>query len=438
MSRTPASRERSPMKLVIPSNFQPDLVERVKGPRAHSIYARLPVDFVGGGRSPVLLPSVSRKRAEAHIAECHRAGLRFNYVLNSPSLNNQEFSRAGQRKLRSLLEWIDQAGADEVTVTIPYLLELVKRHHPRLEVSVSTFAGVANPQRARRWQDLGADCITLSVTGVGRSFKTMAAIRRAVDIELQVIGNLLCVHQCPYDHYHGIIEGHASQEGHPLHGFVLDYCRLHCLNDALRTPANFLRAAWIRPEDQGAYEDLGIDRLKLVNRIMVTPQIGQIVDAYRQRRFDGNLFELLGFPANRTVGAWGYQALWRQVRYYLRPRLVNVVKLRRSASKIAKTDGFYLDNRKLDGFLDYFVRNDCFERSCADCKYCDHAAEKALRVEEKARGRMARQTGETLDGLVSGDVFRWDVKGSLDALIGAEPSDADALDETSGTSTTDE
>jgi len=402
------------MKLVIPSNMQPDLVDRVRGPKAHSLYAALPTSFVGGSRPPLLIPPVSRRKLKAHIAQCHEAKLLFNYVLNAPCLNNREFTRKGQRQLHRLLRWIDDSGADSVTVSIPFLLQIIKRHYPRLKVTVSTVADVSDSRRARYWQDLGADCINISVVGVGRSFKTMASIRRAVDIDLQVIGNLTCTYQCPYFQYHGVTEGHSAQIGHPLHGFLIDYSRLSCVSLKLNDPAQWVRAAWIRPEDQAVYEDLGINRLKLVNRSMTTDDIGSIVDSYREGRFDGNIFDLLDFPPKPTVASRGLSGKLRLLRYFARPLLVNVFKLKRAAQGQKGEQGFFLDNRDLDGFIDRFVSEDCSERDCPECRYCDEVAERFLRVDPEAHALFEKQTSQVLEGLVSGDLFRWGFAGTSD------------------------
>jgi len=401
-----------PVKLVIPSNWQPDLIRRVRGPGAHSIYAAMPETFVGGGRPSALIPSVSRRQAQAHIAEAHRAGLRFDYILNAPCLDNREFTRAGQRELHRLLRWIDGAAVDSVTVSVPYLLELIKRHHPRLRVNVSTIADVDGPHRARRWEEMGADCITLSVVGVGRSLRTIEAIRRAVGVELQIIANLTCDYQCPHFHYHTVTEGHASQRGHPLRGYFIDYCRASCLNRKMADPARYLRAPWIRPEDQQVYRDLGVDHLKLINRLMATDEIVKIVEAYRSGRYDGNLFDLLDFPPKPVHATRGVAGKLRLARYFARPGLVNPYHLSQSSQERVDPDAFYLDNRQLDGFIERFRGHDCADLSCGECRYCDDVASSQLRVSPAAKEMFAARTGALREGLISGALFRWGGSGA--------------------------
>lgn len=395
------------MELVLPSNWQPDLIGRVSGPEAHSVYAALPSAAVGGGRPSALLPPVGRRRARAHIKEAHQAGLGFNYILNAPSLDNQEFSRAGQRRIHKLLDWIDDAGVDAVTVTVPLLLELIKRHHPRLRVGVSTLAGVDSPQCALRWEGLGADSITLSVVGVGRSFRTIEAIRQAVGLELVVIANLSCDHGCPYMHYHGVTEGHASRRGHHMGGHMIDYCRASCLLHKMNDPAAYLRAPWIRPEDQGLYRDLGVDRLKLVNRLMTTEGIGRIVDAYRAGRYEGNLFDLLDFPPKQIHATRGLAGKVRLALHFARPGQVNPLRLARGAHGSPEPDDFYLDNRALDGFVQRFVEQDCNGRTCQGCVHCGETAQRLLRISPSAREQVRARNDRLLDGLIGGSLFRW-------------------------------
>jgi collagenase-like PrtC family protease len=51
-------------------------------------------------------------------------------------------------------------GAEAVTIALPSLLEIVKKHFPGLKICVSLFSIVDNLDYAKRWEDLGADKIT--------------------------------------------------------------------------------------------------------------------------------------------------------------------------------------------------------------------------------------------------------------------------------------
>jgi collagenase-like PrtC family protease len=64
----------------------------------------------------------------------------------------------------------------------------------------------------------------------------------------------------------------------------------------LLRPAELIKARWIRPEDVGDYEGMGIDCLKLVERFRGTESLIHIVRAYERKSYQGNLVELLSLP----------------------------------------------------------------------------------------------------------------------------------------------
>ena len=114
-----------------------------------------------------------------YIQACHERGLEFSYLLNAPCLGNLQYSKKGYGQLIELLEWIDQSGADAVTIGIPYLIDLVRKRFPRLKVKVSTTARVNTVRKALQYEDMGVEEIIID-EHINREFKTLEAIRKAV------------------------------------------------------------------------------------------------------------------------------------------------------------------------------------------------------------------------------------------------------------------
>ena len=231
----------APMPLCIPTNFQADYLDHVDLAGVEQVYGKLDRDPIGGGRAAVILPSVRRQDAIRHIRAIRDRGASFNYLLNASCLGNTEYSASGRRRIDDFIRWVSDAGADTVTVTIPYLLEIVKRQAPHLKIAVSTIALVDTPESADAWARMGADKITLSVTDLNRDFDRIRRIRSRVDLHLQLLANLDCLQGCPYRSYHGNMTSHASQDADPTGGFVVDWCYLSCSADRLREPARLGR-----------------------------------------------------------------------------------------------------------------------------------------------------------------------------------------------------
>ncbi len=389
------------MRYTVPTNWQPDLVPALRGLPADELYGQLDRDFVGGGRASALIGGVSRRRVREHVAQARAAGLSFNYTLNATSLGNREWSRQGQRQLASLVDWLVDIGVTRVTVSLPYLLEYIKRRTDALEVVVSTQTLVASPERAKRWQDLGADGITLSVLDVQRDFAALARIRAAVSMPLQLVANLLCLQGCPSAGHHAAINAHASQLGGSR--FEVDYCTLECTRRRLAHPDEIIRAGWIRPEDVHHYEAVGIDRLKLTTRGMITAALVEILRHYDARRSPPDLMDL--FPGPEKSLIFSQPRPWHLIQHYLHPHKVNLLRLVRMRSLTQRRD-IGIDSAALgEDFLAPFLEGRCDPAACERCRYCHEVAERAVRVGE--RERAVSDHDRALDAIRSGALFRW-------------------------------
>ena len=380
------------MRLSVATNFDDDLLRKLQGYPVVEVFGKLPRDYVGGGRASYMLAPLSRRRLAHHVAEARKRGIRFNYLLNAACLGNREFQRGGQRRIERLLGWLGEIGVEAVTVSIPLLLELIKRRHPQFLVRVGVFARIATPQQARFWEGMGADSITLDPLLVNRDMELLATIREAVRCDVQLIPNSDCLLYCPLAPYHMVCLSHASQRGYSA--FIVDYCFLACTAARLRDPMNYIRAVWIRPEDLHRYESMGYHDFKILERNAPTQVMVERVRAYASRRFDGNLLDLMQPYGYRVPAArYLYRGLFWAVRYGLNPlrmapRLASQIRtLSIMMGALRARQGpppVVLANRRLDGFLDRLPR-DCTRRDCAECRYCHRWAEQAVTIDPAYR-----------------------------------------------------
>jgi collagenase-like PrtC family protease len=385
------------MKLSVATNFDDELIKRIKDYPVFEVYGKLPSDLIGGGRASLMLGPLSARQLRHHIETVHHAGLQFNYLLNAACLDNMEFTRNGRRRIHRLLQWLSDLEVDAVTVAIPFLLEFIKQHFPNIRVRVGVYAEADHVLNVKHWAAMGADSITLNSPFVNRDFETLAEIRRAVTCDLQLLVNNSCIQSCPYTAYHKVTLAHASQAGHASGGFFIDYCYLKCSFLKLLEPVNYIRSDWIRPEDVPQYESLGYSTLKLTERNAPTDVMVRRVKAYAEKRFDGNLLDL--------VQPFGYQTksketmkgklgrAWWLGKHIYRPWKTRWSQLRR-AKKLAEKRGMLhrsgteapvvVDNRALDGFLNSFPKN-CRSRDCEQCQYCHQWTARAVRVNPQYR-----------------------------------------------------
>ena len=411
------------MKFSVATNFQPDLLPALDGFPVSELFGKLPSDSVGGGRASFMLAPLATEQFRAHVQDSAGKGIGFNYLVNPACMDNREYTRKGQAGLERLLDFVEGCGVTAVTVSLPFLLPIIKKRHPRLKVRVGVYARVDCVAKARFWEDLGADCITLESIAVNRDFAMLKAIRQAVRLELQLIANSNCLIFCPLSGQHMVNLSHASQKGHASRGFMIDYCALRCSAQKLIDPSHYLRSEFIRPEDTACYADLGFHSLKILERGAPTAVLAQRVRAYAEGRFSGNLLDLIqpyGYKkgGRRAPGSWG--DFLRLARYFFRPGAVKVsglMRLKRLAEKrglISAVDGdpVYVDNGALDGFLAGMREINCRETDCSRCGYCAGWAQKAVRVDERYRAEMLELYEEAFAGMYSGEL--WGMRGEAD------------------------
>ena len=329
------------MNLSVATNFKPDFLDAITGYPVTELFGKLPSDNIGGGRASFMLSSLTVGQLKDHIRSATERGIGFNYLLNPACMDNREFTRSGQADLERLLELVEECGATAVTISLPFLMPIIKKRHPGLKVRVGVYARVDSVAKAKFWEELGGDCITLESISVNRDFAMLKAIRKAVKLELQLIANSNCMMFCPLSGQHMVNLSHASQKGHASRGFMIDYCALRCSADKLADPSNYLRSEFIRPEDLNTYVKMGFTSFKILERGAPTAMLAQRVRAYSEERFDGNLLDLIqpyGYkdPAGTTPG-WS-ENLWKFLKYFFRPGTVKTSELLKDALQ------YYLSN----------------------------------------------------------------------------------------------
>ena len=404
------------MKFSVATNFRPDFIEAMDGYPVSELFGKLPSDSLGGGRASFMLSPLSVSQFREHVRDAAGRGIGFNYLINPACLDNREYTRQGQADLERLLGFVEDCGVTAVTISLPSLLPIIKKRHPRLKVRIGVYARVDSVAKAKFWEELGADCITLESISVNRDFPLLKAIRRGVQTELQLIANSNCLMFCPLSGQHMVNLSHASQKGHRSRGFMIDYCALRCSCEKLADPSNYLRSEFIRPEDIPLYQGMGFNSFKILERGAPTPVMKKRVQAYSQGCYEGNLLDLIqpyGYKEKSGGGLAGAASLKTYARYFFRPGMVKqsgLLKLKKLAEKrglIARmvSDPVHVDNKALDGFLAGMQEIDCRTTDCSACGYCAVWTGKAVQVDEEYRAEMLKLYAEAFRDMASGKLW---------------------------------
>lgn len=353
------------MKYTVSTNWDERLIDELKGTEVITLFGKLNEDIIGGGRPPLKGNDISREYAQSYIRKAIDNGFEFNYLLNASSFANKEFNKQWHQKMLNFLDWLVDIGVGKFTITTPYLIELVKNRYPHIKVSVSSYCKIKSVKQAKYFEELGADDICLT-EAVNRDYETLKKIKKSVSASIVLIANNICTFHCPYSLYHGNYNSFSSQtDEHKPITKPYFYCKNRCVHYKFERPEEFIKSRWIRPEDTGFYEDLGVDVLKIVDRVRPTDWILRAVRAYQNKKYEGNLMDIMSLPIHVV------KTIEQTYKHIMAPGQKGVA---------GPPDSFapFVDNAKLDNFIKGFAGKDCENEECDSCGYCNTFADKAI------------------------------------------------------------
>ncbi len=386
------------MVLSVPTTWENDYLRRLKEyPSVEWVYGSVPTEVIGSGRQVSLLPAVDRDQATDHIKHAQRLGLKFNYLVNTACLGNREYTSDFHRAIIKYLEWVAEQSPDMVTVTIPFIAQLIKKQFPALKLCVGKYANVDSLEKAKFWENLGADEVVIPDDGPSRDFKLLRVMRQNLRCEIQVFANLACLRGCPFANYHGNLASHGSQPHEEAGGAYVDSCLVNCKNIRVKSPVEIIKSGWIRPEDLNHYEEMGITKFKLVDRSLNARGLLKRVKAYSERKYEGNLADIICLHTRRTEHRFvpGTKSMG----------LTAPENLRQMGDAIFAAEKIFIDNQKLEGFFSGLKKIDCRYVSCEKCGYCEKFAQKAITISASDRAEAIRRSDLFLGKLTSSELF---------------------------------
>lgn len=336
----------------IPTNWDDELINKLSGFPIHEIYGSLSIKSVANSIC-VSSCHINRLAAVKHLKLIYSKGFKFNCILNSSCLGNRENDPSFRKQVYEYIKFLEGEGVTSVTIANPYLLELVKTKCPEMYVIISAAGEVDGIPKAQFFKSLGADALIVN-TVKNRDFRFLSNLRKAVSGDIRLIVNQLGLYQCAYDIYHENCNSHSNPDDGGAND-ASNYCVLKCTREMLADTQNFLRSRWIRPEDLHVYEKLGYNSFVLYTNGKKTDGIIEIVKAYSNRFYNGNLLQIVNNPNCNQ-----YQK-----------------SILRSVANYTDLNMVVINNKELNGFLNYFEHNDCTS-ACHRCNYCNEFAEKAI------------------------------------------------------------
>ncbi len=343
----------------IPTDFQIETIDRYAAlnqkyeDKIMEVYGQINSEEneFGSGRPSDQLPALKMPQLKKYISYLKKAGIHFNYTLNTTCLSNREFTREGQQAIISFLYRLIDAGVSSVTVCMPSLIEIIHDLKLPLQIKASTVSGVINCEKARAYRELGVSRLVTDES-INRDFAVLRQIVPVFPENVELIVNVICDMNCIYRPFHHNQMSHDYQYQTKSASYYSHRCSMR----RAQKPENILKMNFIRPEDLGCYEELGIHHYKIQGRQAIhNGDILKTTEAYMRKQYEGDLLTLLDC--------------------------------------FSPTNSFRIkiDNKKLDGFLKPFLQDGFCRRDCSSCNYCQTFCQQYLPFEDIDRmNQMAR------------------------------------------------
>lgn len=269
--------------------------------RIKNIYGKLRNDGLPGGRASSTIAPLSEQEFSDYIKACNANGLTFNYLINPLCMGQSELDPDEGSAIRNTIHRLYDMGVREFTINSPSLIKYVKKEFSDVKVTLGLYAYPVNIQQIEYWRNWGVDEITLD-HGFNRNFdklRKLMTFYKDSDFAMRVIANNFCLRECPFRLNHGGFVGHSDPKA-----MSMDYSLINCEYRKISNPKAMITAEWIRPEDVHYYEELAEETgyknfsLKLVERNAPTVFIERVIRAYCSESYDGNLLDIVNWPAN--------------------------------------------------------------------------------------------------------------------------------------------
>jgi len=364
------------MKISLATNFDDNLIEEVKKYPIYEIYGKLKNDFIGGGRPDNTLIDIQRERFEKHVKKVREAGIKFNYLLNGSCLSNLEQNETWQKDFKEFLSYLKSVGVNALTVTNPYILMFIKKYFSKeFTVRISTFACVDSYEKAKYWEEMGADYICVDFVKINRDFKVLKyMVDNLKHAKIEILVTNSCLKNCPMIHTHTNALSHASMVNNEKNKYE-DWSLFYCQKRELENLEEYIKSPWVRPEDLKYYEEIGIEHFKITERDFPTSELIKRVKAYTDRKYNGNLLDLIqghGCLVDEKIE-------FKKKDVSTRAEIYEEIKRVRGLGRKRECERhIYIDNKKLNNFMYFFAKGKC-TNECDKCNYCKKIAQQVIR-----------------------------------------------------------
>jgi len=366
------------IKLMVGCNYAQELIDGYidlnkkyaeSGIQITEVYGSLGNDPIGCAREKDRLPSPFDiyDTISSISDKCRRHNIELNYTINKSCLGSTEdFQKYDYDNFIRFLDFLRGAGIKRVTVAHPLLMEIVQKENDlhanqsQIGIEVSTIYHLYSTRQLiflkRNFPSINKLCANLMTNRDMSFLRTLFSECKKHEIDLELMANEACLFGCHNRMFHYNMQSHTKKHKRLFGNWPISYCtKLHHT-----IPAEWLKARLIRPEDMKNYQShIGIENFKITGRTHTTEDQLRIVEIYMKQSHEGNLLDI--FPHFKKI-----------------------------YDKNASAPPIFIDNKKLENFLDFWFNHPefrCSEHCEVDCVLCENMIHAVGKVNGAVNGK---------------------------------------------------
>ena len=341
-------------------NFTPELADAIIELNNHSAGNKRAELFGSRKESHILtarpefrLPEISREDFIKYIRKLNDNSIEFSYTLNSSYLGSKEEMRLLKEPIVEYTKFLIDAGVKNFIIALPYMAEIIREISQDVGIEVSTIAQIDTVSKAKIWYErygINKICVGIEKNRDILFLQNLAKYCQKTAITPTLLANEFCGNGsslsscttgCIYRSHCYQLHSIGYSEKDAIDTYPMNRCM-----DSRRSAANWLKLNFIRPEDMHLYNEIGINHFKITGRTGSTDHLIRIIQAYMDEKYEGNLL-----------------SLWKHL---------ETIASKNDASFVPTV---FINNRELDGFLDFWFslrKNGCDNEVCGEtCHYCE-------------------------------------------------------------------
>lgn len=265
------------------------LLEKYKD-NIEAIYFPIPSRYMGSGRD-ILQGEKYINEIPEIIKKCKTLNIGSELLMNATCEGATSFKESFSPEFFDYLRKLKDLGLASIIVTNPTHISKIRKQIKDIMIESSVNCYVKTVEHALYLRDLGVDILTID-RDINRDIPLIKQIKERTRLKIKIMLNEGCLRNCPFRNIHYNYLSHPVEKSDFQKRLFFDN---PCFSIYSKNPLKIFSIPFVTPNAIEHYNNI-VDYYKLSTRVFTTSRIESCLKAYINRKFSGNLLDILDSP----------------------------------------------------------------------------------------------------------------------------------------------